>query len=78
MLRPHDNDDWGDGDGCAGGDPLVAGEELVSELVRTQLSCQWRCHSSSSGGGGKPATLLPDISEEADLSLQSSLQLTED
>ena len=31
MLRPHD-DDWGDGDGCAGGDaedPLVAGEDAA-------------------------------------------------
>ena len=42
MLRPHD-DDWGDGDGCAGGDaedPLVAGEDAASQLRVAQYIIQ--------------------------------------
>ena len=38
MLRPHDDDDWGDGDGCAGGDaaPLVAAELPVAVPLEQQ------------------------------------------
>ena len=42
MLRPHD-DDWGDGDGCAGGDaadPLVAGEDTAELPVAVPLEQQ--------------------------------------